>query len=77
MTVQPGLCQTWLETQIVGFLMHRLSHVTGGLPGNSVAEIMDCHDISIAIFQTWHETHNTLHNFIFIRHACNILVRDF
>ena len=23
-TVQPGLCQTWSETQIVGFLMHRL-----------------------------------------------------
>ena len=24
MTVQPGLCRTWLEPQIVGFLMHRL-----------------------------------------------------
>ena len=24
MTVQPGLCWTWSETQIVGFLMHRL-----------------------------------------------------
>ena len=24
MTVQPGLCQTWSEPQIVGFLMHRL-----------------------------------------------------
>ena len=24
MTVQPGFCWTWLETQIVGFLMHRL-----------------------------------------------------
>ena len=24
MTVQPGLCRTWSETQIVGFLMHRL-----------------------------------------------------
>ena len=24
MTVQPGLCLTWSETQIVGFLMHRL-----------------------------------------------------
>ena len=24
-TVQPGLCQTWLETQSVGFLMHRLN----------------------------------------------------
>ena len=23
-TVQPGLCRTWSETQIVGFLMHRL-----------------------------------------------------
>ena len=23
-TVQPGLCQTWSEHQIVGFLMHRL-----------------------------------------------------
>ena len=23
-TVQPGLCPTWSETQIVGFLMHRL-----------------------------------------------------
>ena len=23
-TVQPGLCQTWSETQIVGFLMQRL-----------------------------------------------------
>ena len=23
-TVQAGLCQTWSETQIVGFLMHRL-----------------------------------------------------
>ena len=23
-TVQPGLCQTWSETQIVDFLMHRL-----------------------------------------------------
>ena len=22
-TVQPGLCRTWSETQIVGFLMHR------------------------------------------------------
>ena len=26
-TVQPGLCQTWSETQIVGFLMHRLISV--------------------------------------------------
>ena len=25
-TVQPGLCQTWSETQIVGFLMHRLKY---------------------------------------------------
>ena len=25
MTVQLGLCQTWSEPQIVGFLMHRLS----------------------------------------------------
>ena len=25
MTVQPGLCRTWSETQIVGFLMHRLN----------------------------------------------------
>ena len=24
MTAQTGLCQTWSETQIVGFLMHRL-----------------------------------------------------
>ena len=24
MTVQPGLCQTWSEHQIVGFLTHRL-----------------------------------------------------
>ena len=24
-TVQPGLCRTWSETQIVGFLMHRLN----------------------------------------------------
>ena len=24
MTVQPGLCPTWSETQIVGFLKHRL-----------------------------------------------------
>ena len=23
-TVQPGLCRTWSEPQIVGFLMHRL-----------------------------------------------------
>ena len=23
-TVQPGLCRTWSETQIVGFLTHRL-----------------------------------------------------
>ena len=23
-TVQPGLCRTWLETKIVGFLMHKL-----------------------------------------------------
>ena len=26
-TVQPGLCQTWLKPQIVGFLMHRLISV--------------------------------------------------
>ena len=25
MTVQAGLCQTWSETQIVGFLTHRLT----------------------------------------------------
>ena len=25
-TVQAGLCQTWSETQIVGFLMHRLNY---------------------------------------------------
>ena len=25
MLVQPGLCRTWSETQIVGFLTHRLS----------------------------------------------------
>ena len=25
-TVQPGLCRTWSETQIVGFLTHRLSY---------------------------------------------------
>ena len=32
-TVQPCLCRTWSETQIVGFLMHRLKlytfHSTG------------------------------------------------
>ena len=26
-TVQAGLCRTWSETQIVGFLMHRLNYV--------------------------------------------------
>ena len=26
-TVQPGLCWTWSETQIVGFLMHRLKYM--------------------------------------------------
>ena len=26
MTVQPGLCLTWSEPQIVGFLMHRLNY---------------------------------------------------
>ena len=25
--VQVGLCQTWSETQIVGFLMHRLNYL--------------------------------------------------
>ena len=25
-TIQAGLCWTWSETQIVGFVMHRLSH---------------------------------------------------
>ena len=28
MTVQPGLCHTWSESQIVGFLMHMLKCVT-------------------------------------------------
>ena len=31
MTVQPGLCRTWSETQIVGFLMHRLIFLSGGV----------------------------------------------
>ena len=26
-TVQPGLCWTWSETQIVGFVMHRLIYI--------------------------------------------------
>ena len=26
-TAQPGLCWTWSETQIVGFLMHRLNYL--------------------------------------------------
>ena len=26
MTAQAGLCRTWSETQIVGFLMHRLKY---------------------------------------------------
>ena len=38
MTVQPGLCQTWSEPQIVGFLMHRLIlFCISGRVGSAVA----------------------------------------
>ena len=38
MTVQPGLCQTWSEPQIVGFLMHRLKYFNGYSCTRSVQE---------------------------------------
>ena len=36
-TVQPGLCQTWSEPQIVGFLMHRLicKHIDRSTDGST------------------------------------------
>ena len=39
MTVQAGLCQTWLESQIVGFLMKRLISMFQIVPPNQ-AETM-------------------------------------
>ena len=33
MTVQAGLCQTWSETQIVGFLMHMLKYLISVIAG--------------------------------------------
>ena len=43
MTVQPGLCQTWSEPQIVGFLTHRhrFSYFSGGIPIGIVGQYLD------------------------------------
>ena len=41
MTVQPGLCWTCSDTQIVGFLMHRLVYIFPDVDEASKKEIRD------------------------------------
>ena len=53
MTVQPGLCRTWLETQIVCFLMHRLKSFSNQL---SIAYLLQNTNITAAIMTTTNMT---------------------
>ena len=63
MTVQPGLCQTWSEPQIVGFLMHRLNY------SFQKAISMSVREQSLQIWPHQIEKVKQLYNQIMVRHG--------
>ena len=64
-TVQAGLCWTWSETQIVGFLMHRLNYhsvvcYSTTEPPSSIILYVNIHVQRILIHRTNDPLHNTV-----------------